>query len=163
MSIVNSAISGTFRLSSIESAQQQSFGRVSTGLRITRAADDPAGLIASESLGVRGAELDSQIRAIARQSDQLSISEAALAASRPGADSAVERAEIGSEQRALASERRAAETEAISTAEARSAVRDTDYATESSALASGGVRQQAAIYALQVSQQTQASVLDLIA
>lgn len=162
MSIVNSAISGTFRLDSISAAQQQSFGRLSSGLQITKAADSPAGLIASEALGARGAELNGQIRAISRQSDQLSISEAAIAASRPGAQSSVERAGIGLQQRALASERRAAETEAINTAAARSSIRDADFAKESSGLASEGVRQKAAIYAIKASREAQASIIDLL-
>lgn len=162
MSIVNSAISGTFRLNSIGAAQQQSFGRLSTGLQINRAADNPAGLIASEALGARGSELDSQIRAISRQSDQLNISEAAIAASRPGAESAVERAEIGIRQRQGDAERRVAETEAINTAAARSSIRDADYAKESSALASGTVRQKAAIYAIKASREAQASIIDLL-
>jgi len=163
VSIVNSAISGTFRLNEIQAAQQQAFGRVSTGLRITRAADDPAGLIASEALGARGGELDAQIRAISRQSDQLSISEAAIEASRPGVQSSIERAEIGLQQRALASERRAAETEAINTAAARSSVRDADFARESGALAGADVRQKAAIYAIKASREAQAGIIDLIA
>lgn len=162
MSIVNSAISGTFRLNEIQAAQQQAFGRLSTGLRITKASDSPAGLIASEALGARGSELNAQIRAISRQSDQLNISEAAIAASRPGTQSSVERAEIGLEQRALARERRAAETEAINTAAARSSIRDADFARETGELAGNSVRQKAAIYAIKASREAQASIIDLL-
>lgn len=162
MTSINAAISGSFRLNSIGAAQERSFQRLSTGLQINRAADNPAGLIASEALGARGAELDSQIRAISRQNDQLSISEAAIAASRPGVESAVERAEIGIQQRQNDAERRVAETEAINTAAARSSIRDTDYAKETSALAGNSVRAKAAIYAIQASRQAQAGLIDLL-
>ncbi|MFK7884814.1 MAG: flagellin [Phycisphaerales bacterium] len=163
MTSINAAISGSFRLNSIGGAQATSFQRLSTGLQINSAADNPAGLIASESLGARGAELESQIRAISRQSDQLNISEAAIAASRPGVDSVVERAEIGIRQRQSDSDRRVAETEAINTAAARSAIRDADYGKESSSLASGSVRAKATIYAINASRQAQASIIDLLA
>lgn len=162
MSSINAAIS-SFQLNRAFADQGRSFERLSTGLRINRASDDPAGLIASEQLGARGAALDSQIRAIGRENDQLSISEAAIEAANPGAASAVERAEIGIRQRENDAVRRATETEAINTAAARSVIRDTDYAKETSALASGSVRAKAAIYAIKASREAQASIIDLLA
>ena len=55
------------------------------------------------------------------------------------------RAEVGLRQRALAAERRAAETEFINTARATSAIRDTDYASETGIRAAGGIMGLAAV------------------
>ena len=58
-----STIGGVFRVGSAFRAQAQTFERLSTGLAINRGADDPSGLIASEFLGARQAELGGLIRA----------------------------------------------------------------------------------------------------
>ncbi|MCC5822877.1 MAG: hypothetical protein LAT64_04870 [Phycisphaerales bacterium] len=54
--------------------------RLSTGLRINRGADDPAGLIASEKLGARGASLGAQITAMERASMAIDARDGALGA-----------------------------------------------------------------------------------
>lgn len=54
--------------------------RLSTGLRINRGADDPAGLIASENLGARRAELTSRINAAERETMFLRAKDGALGA-----------------------------------------------------------------------------------
>lgn len=56
-----------------------------------------------------------------------------------GEQIAFARAEVGLRQRALAAERRAAETEFINTARATSAIRDTDYASETGVRAANAV------------------------
>lgn len=62
-----------------------------------------------------------------------------------GEQIAFARAEVGLRQRALAAERRATETEFINTARATSAIRDTDYASETGIRAAGGIMGLAAI------------------
>jgi|GEM_PF-2767540 len=116
--------------------------RLATGLRINRAADDPAGLIASEALGARAAELDASITASRRASLAADVLDGELASD---GGNAVARAEIGAAQRGAERELRAAETERINTLRARSAIRDTDYARETSERARAGLMEAAAI------------------
>jgi len=76
----NATIGGIFRLNQIGADQRRSFERLSTGERINRGADDPAGLIASERLGARQAELGGAIRAIERNSLRANARDGALGA-----------------------------------------------------------------------------------
>lgn len=62
-----------------------------------------------------------------------------------GEQIAFARAEVGLRQRALAAERRAAETEFINTARATTAIRETDYASETGIRAASGIMGLAAI------------------
>ena len=75
-----STIGGVFRVGSAFRAQAQTFERLSTGLAINRGADDPSGLIASEFLGARQAELGGLIRAFSRDS----LTSTARDGARPG-------------------------------------------------------------------------------
>ena len=224
-------------------AMQRSDERLASGLRIRRGSDDPAGLIASQRLLARQAELAARVRAGEREDMSLNARDGALGAlSRMGRDLvalttgggsatgpgeitsnaqqigailrsidaaagiarfngssvldgfdagslgrtqigtdpdtgepimasardldrlltedpeaaqrvartateqiAFARAEVGLRQRALAAERRAAETEFINTARAGSTIRDTDYASETGVRAATGVMGRAAI------------------
>lgn len=58
--------------------QQNSFERLSTGRRINRGADDPAGLIASESLSATLAALEAETKVSERQQSIASTADAAL-------------------------------------------------------------------------------------
>ena len=58
--------------------RNQSLTQLATGLRINRAADDPAGLIASEQLGQTLAALDAETSANQRASDQATTADGAL-------------------------------------------------------------------------------------
>lgn len=58
----------------------EAMNRLATGLRINRAADDPAGLIASEDLRAVLAALEAETRAIERNDAVLNTADAALAA-----------------------------------------------------------------------------------
>jgi flagellin-like hook-associated protein FlgL len=58
--------------------RDQSLTQLATGLRINRAADDPAGLIASEQLGQTLAALDAETSANQRASDQATTADGAL-------------------------------------------------------------------------------------
>ncbi len=60
------------------SLQNRSLERLSTGYRINRGADDPAGLIASESLRSQLAQLDAESRALTRTEHVASTADAAL-------------------------------------------------------------------------------------
>jgi len=62
----------------------QSAERLSTGLRINRGSDDPAGLIASEHLGGRLVSIESEMRSLGRTNMNLAIEDGALSASTPG-------------------------------------------------------------------------------
>lgn len=75
-----STIGGVFRVGSAFRAQAQTFERLSTGLAINRGADDPSGLIASEFLGARQAELGGLIRAFSRDSLTSTARDGALGA-----------------------------------------------------------------------------------
>lgn len=236
--------------------------RLATGLRINRAADDPAGLIASEKLGARQADLTSRINATERETMFLRARDGALEAlgstvsglgslvveganaggmgvregaaigSQIGAmvnamdsaaraarfngsslldgfdasslgrteigtdpdtgepvfasvrdlerlarenpeaaqmvarqaseDIAVARAEAGIRERALDSERRAAEVEFVNTASARSAIRDADVARETGERSRGGLLEEANIRTILIGRQSAARVLDLL-
>ena len=59
-------------------AQQRSLERLATGRRINRAADNPAGLIASESLSATLAALEAEVVAVERQRNVASTADAAL-------------------------------------------------------------------------------------
>jgi flagellin-like hook-associated protein FlgL len=61
-------------------AMQRSDERLATGLRLNRGADDPAGLIASERLGTRQAELSGRMAAMEREGLTLRATDGALAA-----------------------------------------------------------------------------------
>lgn len=236
--------------------------RLATGLRINRGADDPAGLIASESLGARQAELTSRINAAERETMMLRAKDGALGAlgsmasdlgslvveganaggmgggegaaigsqiggivsaidsgaraarfngvslldgfdasslgrteiatdpdtgepvfasvrdlerlvaENPEAaqmvarqasqDIAVARGEAGMRERALESERRAAETEFINTAAARSGIRDADYARETGERARGALLEETNIRTILIGRQSAAKVMDLL-
>src|SRR3954468_21373429 len=58
--------------------RNQSLTQLATGLRINRAADDPAGLIAADSLSQTLAALDAETSANQRTSDQASTADGAL-------------------------------------------------------------------------------------
>lgn len=62
----------------------QSSERLSTGLRINRGSDDPAGLIASEQLGGRLVSLESGMRSMQRSNMNLAIEDGALASASQG-------------------------------------------------------------------------------
>jgi len=59
-------------------SRAQSLAQLATGLRINRASDDPAGLIASASLGQTLAVLDAETAANQRASDQAGTADGAL-------------------------------------------------------------------------------------
>jgi flagellin len=58
----------------------QSLERLSTGLRINRGSDDPAGLISSENLGSMLATLDADVRAMSRADHVAGVAEGSLGA-----------------------------------------------------------------------------------
>jgi flagellin len=60
------------------SMQQRSLERLATGVRINRAADDPAGLIASENLRAQLAQLDAESRALERADHIASTADGAM-------------------------------------------------------------------------------------
>ncbi len=236
--------------------------RLATGLRINRGADDPAGLIASERLGARQAELDGRIRGMERESLALRATDGALGAlgrmtsdlsgmvvqaantgamgpgeadglrSQIGAivraidgaagaarfngsrildgfdagslgrteigtdpDSgepvfasvrdlerlavedpqaaqavvraadtqiAVARAEAGARERGLEAERRAAETEFINTARARSSIRDTDYARETGERVRAGLLEEVSVRTMLIDRRGRAQAIGLL-
>lgn len=157
-----SPTAGVFRLNAAWADQARTFERLSTGLAINRASDNPAGLIASERLGARQAELESRIDSFERSVAFMNIEEAELEAADPGVGSAEARAAIGAEQRGLEAERRAAETEYINTAAARSSIRDTDYAEAVSTLTSQQIRFKAAAMALKITNDARKGAADLL-
>ena len=61
----------------------KSVEKLSSGLRINRGADDPAGLIASQSLYATLAALDAETTANQRASQQATTADAAAAVNRP--------------------------------------------------------------------------------
>ena len=135
--------------------------RLATGLRINRGADDPAGLIASEALGARIAELDSLIISSERTNSTLSIREAELGVD--DVSTVEERAAIGLEQRANESMSRAMETERINTARAQSTIRDADYAKETSESARASILSEASVRVMLIGRMQGQRVLDLLA
>lgn len=254
--------SGLAALWASKAASARSSERLATGLRINRGADDPAGLIASEKLGARQAELSSTIRSLERETSYLSARDGALGAvgsmvselsarvvegANTGAmgqsefdavrsgvsqtaaaidsvvgasrfngsrmldgfdtgslgrtqigtdpdtgdavyasvrdidrlmsenpeaaqavarqaveDVAVARAEAGARQREAEAEQRAAQTEFINTASARSQIRDTDYASEVSERTRTGIMEEASIRAMLIGRQSHARAMDLL-
>lgn len=146
------------------SAQTQiakSSERLATGLQINRAADDPAGLIASESLSARISELDALIVSSERTNSALSIREAELGVD--DVSTVDERAAIGLEQRANESMSRAMETERINSARARSTIRDADYAKEASESARASILSEASVRVMLIGRAQGQRVLDLLA
>ncbi|MCA9303399.1 MAG: hypothetical protein KC996_04690 [Phycisphaerales bacterium] len=143
-----------------QSQLARSSERLATGLRINRGADDPAGLIASETLGARIAELDSLIVSTERANSQLSIREAELGVD--DVSTVEERASIGLEQRANESMSRAMETERINTARARSVIRDADYARETSESVRASILGEASVRVMLIGRVQGQRVLDLL-
>ncbi len=150
-------------LSQSRQALAQSSERLATGLRINRGADDPAGLIASERLGSRIAELDSMIVSNARTNSMLSIQEAELASVSDPVTTVEQRASIGMEQRANEAESRAMETELINTARAQSQIRDADYGREVSESIRAQILGEASIRVMLIGREQGQRVLDLLA
>jgi flagellin len=243
-------------------AMQRADERLATGLRLNRGADDPAGLIASERLGARQAELTGSMAAMEREALTLRATDGALdALGRMGSDLAglavqsantgamgpgeadglrsqigaivraidgaagaarfngsrildgfdsgalgrteigtdpdtgepvyasvrdlerlasenpeaaqtvvraaneqiaVARAEAGARERGLEAERRAAETEFINTARARSTIRDTDYARETGERVRAGLLSEAGIRAILIDRHGRAQTIGLL-
>lgn len=65
-------------LRAARAAAERSGERLSSGLRINRGSDDPSGLIASEALGARRAELSARIRGLERESSFLNARDGAM-------------------------------------------------------------------------------------
>jgi flagellin len=153
-------------LSGYNQSQQlfsQSAERLSTGLRINRGSDDPAGLVASEALGARIAELDSLIVSNTRTNHTLAIQEGELAADPDPVSTVEQRAAIGMEQRANESANRAMETERINTIRAQSQIRDADIARESSEMMRAQILGEASIRVMLIGREQGQNVLDLLA
>lgn len=249
-------------LTTAHAAIQRADERLATGLRLNRGADDPAGLIASERLGARQAELSGRMAAMERETLSLRATDGALGAlGRMGTDLAglvvqgansgamgpgdadgmrsqigaivraidgaagaarfngsrildgfdagslgrteigtdpdsgepvfasvrdlerlaaenpeaaqavvraaneqiaVARAEAGARERGLEAERRAAETEFINTASARSTIRDTDYARETGERVRAGLLGEVSIRAILIDRQSRAQTIGLL-
>lgn len=161
---INPSNSPSTTINAWRSAQTQlakSSERLATGLRINSAADDPAGLIASESLSARIAQLDALIVSSERTNSALSIREAELGAD--DVSTVEERAAIGLEQRANERMSRAMETERINSARARSTIRDTDYAREASESVRASILSEASVRVMLIGQADARRALDLLA
>lgn len=131
-------------------AMGRSMTSLSTGHRINRASDDPAGLIAASHLDADRVRASALARGRDRAVLHANIEDGRLAAQPPSGATAVARAEIGAAQRGDEALARVHERQAIETAAALSATRDTDYAAATSDLSRASVLYRASMAARRV-------------